>query len=263
MDDIIPLETIERTLKQWWLVVALVLTGGLIGSLFHAFRPPLYDARAVLIGSIDFAQTGPLGEIETDYALEAINSLIDSSDVKNQVVAAAQAQQIPVDPQTFDQYLERKSNQIWLLQVRSKDPQAAANLANLWAETAYARLNESLQHAIQARSLEKHLQTLDACLQAAPAAPADQPPCEAASLEQLQTEITTTSAAIQTETDAAHLISSAMSFELSEKAQVPTKPAAFNRNMLVLGGGLIGFLVAILAIYQDWLGKLGKAGRRG
>ena len=87
--EFIPFETMTRILSRWWITAAMAIAGGLLGWAFHFFSPSVYEATAILTVTMDFSQR-ELTQYEQDYAFNAAGAIIDSTEVKDQIVANAQ-----------------------------------------------------------------------------------------------------------------------------------------------------------------------------
>ena len=231
-----PRESLEHAFERWWVIVLLTVLGGLLGWAFHFFRSPVYEATAVITASADF-QKVKLTQQEEDYAFIAAQAIATSSDVADQVIAAAQARGFSIDAYQFyeDMFLETRQS-FWEFHVRNRDPQAAAALANLWMDKTYEALNTSLEHAMLADQAQAQINNIKASL-TTPAAQVLSPD-EQAALKKLSDEL------IQENISSKGLIS-IMKFVKSESATVPSKIALYNLANLVLAGACVGFLVSL------------------
>jgi uncharacterized protein involved in exopolysaccharide biosynthesis len=244
-----PIDTIQNILDHWWWVVLLALIGGGIGWVFHRLQPPIYEAKAVVTVMIDYSQTGPLTEYDQDHAIGIVKAVVLSTDVLGQVVTKAQSQQTPVealkDGQTI--FLDRKHSILEML-VRDANPQNAATLANLWAETAYDTLVEAQRNALQARVLRGQLTTLEKCLQLPVTSPEEPAACSNYPSEDLPDQIQVLASEVQEAEIMAKGILSPLTFEISQRAELPARPVAFGANWLTFSGAMIGFVAGILVI---------------
>lgn len=249
MKEFSPLEAFEYALRRWWLVALLVIAGGGAGGLFHRVQPPLYEAKATFMVSIDFSRSDALtrwdqDRYEEDHTILAAMALIVSTPVIEQVSADVQARGIPAEALVFNRrvFIERKQA-LMTLRVRNENPETAALIANLWADRAYAALLDAQQHALQAWTLRNLISGLTACL------PAPQPVadpaslCASASLDELQQRVQAAEVELNAETIASKGIIPALTFDLSQRASLPDAPAAYNTSLLVIAGALVGFVV--------------------
>ena len=242
-------DSVERVLTRWWMMVILMIIGGLAGWVLHLFNPPIYEASAVITINMDFDER-QLTQYEEDYAFTAAGAIITSSNVLNPVIADAQSKGYALDPTKIADrfYLERKQS-VWELRVRDPDPQVAADLANSWAQSANYRLTAVLGHAVQAEQLQVQVDDLKNCLAGASAQAAPTKlDCKALSQEQVQSMLHDVGAELVKQKNASLGIISIMSFSLTDLAGVPGSPAEDGQAGLVLAGAFIGFIVSLWLI---------------
>jgi uncharacterized protein involved in exopolysaccharide biosynthesis len=259
-----PLETMAHILSRWWIAVAMTILGGIVGWAFHFFHPPVYEATAVLTVTMDFPQR-ELTQYEQDYAFGAAGSIITSAAVKDQIVTRAQADGISISPTQLDQSMASEGRQSdWELHIRDRDPKAAADLANIWAQVANDALNTALEHAIQAEQLQNQIDMLEACLPFAPGmteSTVNPPPspndCERFSLVDIQTVLQSWTDDLVQDKKLSLGILSIMEFSLTSNAPIPDKPALFDQASLTLAGALIGFVISL------WVAGSRRVRRRG
>ena len=48
-----PFAQLNLTLRYWWVIALCAVLGGAAGLVAHLFKPPLYEAQAVISASID------------------------------------------------------------------------------------------------------------------------------------------------------------------------------------------------------------------
>jgi capsular polysaccharide biosynthesis protein len=242
-------ESLERVLARWWMMVILMIIGGLAGLVLHLFLPSIYEAKAVVTISMDFDER-PLTQYEEDYAFTAAGAIINSSNVLNPVIADAQSKGYSLDPTKIADhfFLERKQSE-WELRVRDPEPQVAAALANSWAQSAIDKLNAVLTHSIRAEQLQVQDDGLKNCLAGVPTQVA--PPqldCKALSQDQVQVMLHDDAAELVKEKNASLGIIPIMSFSLTDLAGIPGSPTVYGQGGLVFAGAFIGFLVSVWLI---------------
>ncbi len=200
MEELSPRTIVERSIQSWWFIVLTMLAGGLTAYLIHTARPPVYEAKAVFSVSLDYTLTGKIDLTEEDIALSTAAKLITSAPVVEQVIAAARAENLPVDAAYINQHsrFERKS-EAWELAVRDLDPEVAARVVNLWAPAGIKMLDGASLHAQKAAALREYIASLSDCLQRSPAASEGGVLCAGSSLAGLQTELASSGAALQEE----------------------------------------------------------------
>ena len=246
MDQFSPIETIERSLRFWWVVALLVICGGMAGWIFHLVQPPLYDAKVEFTAAVDFNKAGPIDTLEQDKSIAVVGDTIHSYTVIDQVVVDAQAAGIKVDQASLLEmaYVERKS-EIWELRIRNANPQVAQTLANLWADQAFADLITYHQHAQQADALTTQLAVLSMCMQQAYLPGSQDTLCKDANQADLASQYKQVSDALQAEQMVSGGLPSWVTFDLKQKADLPTRPVTYGTNSLVLAGSLIGFILGV------------------
>lgn len=248
---------VERAFRGWWLIAVLTILGGLSGFLFSALRPAQYEARVEFTFNIDFARTGILSDVEQDQAFEALSDIIFSSQVFEQTVSAAQAQGISIDLAYLQGNIskERALNN-WIFRLRMRDPQDAAAVANLWGERAVTALKETSRAALEVGVLQSHLNALERCLSTSVASDPVQGACAGASLTEIQAEIASAGEAITEARAASRGMLPGMGFQWTQQAVPATRPVAYGRGSLVLAGGMVGLLAAVLLLelgLAEWI----------
>jgi capsular polysaccharide biosynthesis protein len=244
-----PFDTFQNLLNRWWWIVLLALIGGSVGWVFHRMQPPTYEARAVLTAIIDYTQTAPLTEYDHDLTIGIVMAVMLSKDVIDETIIKAQNQQVPVQGLKYGStiFLERKHSVLELI-VRDANPQFAAALANLWAETAYETLVEAKGNAVQARVLRGQLIALEKCMQL-PVTSSDKPEiCSGFPAEDIPGKIQALEPRVQEAEIKTMGIIPPLYFELSQKAAVPSSPVAYGTNVLVFSGAMIGFIAGVLVV---------------
>jgi uncharacterized protein involved in exopolysaccharide biosynthesis len=144
MKEFSPLDEFSHLFRTWWLIALFMLLGGLAAYLFHITNPPLYEATATIMATIDlevFPFEGvreDLIQYNEDLALGAIEGTLRSLEVTQALFTAAQSYGIPLDTLTLAKAstIERK-HAIWELRYRSSDPATAQTVVNLWMEIGY------------------------------------------------------------------------------------------------------------------------------
>ena len=221
------------------LIVLLTVVGGLVGWAFHFFRPPVYEATAFLTVNMDFQKVN-LTQIEEDFAFNSSEAIGTSVDVMNQVVTQAQAEGILID---YNQLLEsislERKQSVWEFHVRNRNPEIAARLANLWAETAFQALNAALEHAIRADQIQDQIKSLS-LYQFTSGSPGLSP--------DLQTTLSSLSADLLQEKQLSQGVIAVMKYSLTGSAVIPTRPVLYNLANLVLAGAAIGFIISLWVV---------------
>jgi hypothetical protein len=235
-----PYDTLENAFRAWWLVVALMILGGLFGLLLSRLRAPLYEATAVISISIDYARSGDLEDYEADYVIGIAGDVIASSDVYAAVAAQAG---LDSDQLKLNLFIER-SYHTWTLRARHSSPEQAAMLANLWADQAMSELSAALEQSLLADRYARLVEQLQACLaQPEPAAAL----CR--DVDQVRQQIAEVTAGESNARVLSRGIPAYTLFTLSRRAALPTRPVVFGQGQMVFSGALIGLLLAIWAVH--------------
>lgn len=254
-----PLRAIERAFERWWIIVFLAGLGGIGGWIYHHFRPPVYEAKAVMVVNIDFSKR-ELTQYEQDHAFNTAGALISSTKVKDQVISKAQVLGVQVEANRFTQGASLEGKQsVWEMRVRDADPYVAATLANAWAETAYDALLQAHEHALLAEQLYVQVGAWQACLPTY-VTPTPKPnqtlqfsfawskDCEHYSMEEIQSSLARLSSDLASEQRQSQGILSILEFSLAERASVPDKPIIYNQGNLVFAGATIGMVISLWAV---------------
>ncbi|HOU44104.1 MAG TPA: hypothetical protein PLS77_06225 [Anaerolineaceae bacterium] len=263
MNDFNPRDTFLKTIRYWWVVAVMMILGACFGELFHHLQPPIYEASAKILVSIDFTRTGKLTELEQDQAIFMVIGHVNAKPVFDEVAARAESADIDINSARLVEVTsnERKSN-TWQLKVRHPDPEIAAILANYWAQAAIQKIDSLYVHALMAETYQKQLDALTECLLLNLSTDPVTAACSTQSPAALQENIQLISATVQDEKNASMGIIPGMIYSLGDPADIPEKPANFQRGNLLLAGMLIGFLAGILLTETRLVEKITGATRR-
>ncbi len=149
--EFVPLDYLDKFLRLWWVLIACAVIGGGIGFLIHLSKPPIYEAQAVFMGSIDFNKIDfmhppaptPAPYQLTQYDEDITLVLVEASlrQVVPQVVTYAQQNGWPFDAAgLLNQSTIEREHGFWYLRFRSQDPALAQKLVNYWAQAGFADL---------------------------------------------------------------------------------------------------------------------------
>ena len=245
-----PLETVQLLLKRWWLLVLFMLLGAGAGWLFHSLQAPVYEAKAIFAASIDFSNTGELSELQEDMIIVLIGDVIKSTPVMEELIAEAEEDGIVIDPVRFEEskFLERSNNH-WVLIVRDADPEKAARLVNLWADTALAHLNTAFMHSLSARAIESELEFMNGCLEGVVEDQSENLLCDYEEISQLQNEIDLNLERLETEKALSQGLLAESSAALVSSANIPKSPILFGQNSVVLFGSLAGLVLGLVFMF--------------
>ena len=261
MNDLSPLNMLKIMLHRWWMLVALILLGGVAGWIFSLFRHPVYEATAVYQVSLDeqqlvnrglvAADTLPLQFADQNLYLSPAADLFYDPTVQSSVVADARSQNIQlqgsdINPNVF--YLDRRGKQ-WFVTVRSADPATAARLADIWMATADSVLRDAQAHSNQSVSLQLQHDSVQKCFAEMDFALANQcagtsfttPAHLDAYLKELETQMIV-------EQQTGRGIDPALSFFVVSPASLPIHPVLYATGLMIAAGSLIGLLAGIILV---------------
>lgn len=249
VDTIIPRDVFLHSLRYWWLLALVSFAGGAVGFLLFQFKPPLYETRAIISVGIDFTQTGYLTDIEEDQMIGMVGDVISSTEVINKVEMIARNENLIGDDESVRKYLQlERWGFRWAARAQHNDPQIAAKLSNLWAETAMNTLEESYKHSSIAEGISRYILSLESCLQYLVVNEPVHGLCSMNDLDELQTELGIASEELKVEMVKAKGITPATQLALSEIASIPDQPVRYGLNLLVFSGAILGFVFGIFII---------------
>lgn len=237
-------QSVERILRQWWLVFLICILGGGIGWFLNDVQPPLYEAEARFHLYIDTVRTGPIDRLDTDVITQTAGWVMSTPEILDQVIAQAGLQGIQINREKIlEIFTPEQRGELWILRVRFPDPQAAATLANLWAEIGGQRLTETLQHAERAESYRRFMESLQGCLMQAYVTEPATAQCAANNAQTIQNDLASTGQLYLQEKGAARGVSQAIELSFESAAAMPTAPVRHQRSTFILAGALIGLLL--------------------
>ncbi|KAF0109277.1 MAG: hypothetical protein FD146_321 [Anaerolineaceae bacterium] len=252
--ELSPLDALQKALRLWWLIALLGIAGGLLGWLFTRFQPPRYESSVTLSVALRQKELAAADKLPMSYALQEqylgpVLALFYSQDVEDKLVAGAEERGLDLGHADFnsqDFRIERLYSR-WRIVVRSRDPQTAAALADLWADTVYAALSDANGHALNAERLKMEADLVRRCFAASdfPAANA----CAGtsfATLAEMDAHLAGLDAQSAAEREAAGGITFALDFSIAERAAVPTEPSLFSRSLTLSAGTAIGLLLGFI-----------------
>jgi uncharacterized protein involved in exopolysaccharide biosynthesis len=239
----------DEAVKSWWLIPLLVLIGGLAGWVFTKVEPEIFEARAQFSISLDVTKTGSMTQYEEDIALNTAGFLISAPAILEKTSQDASKKGIVIDPAELKKIgvVERRVN-LWDLRVRYVDPVKAAELANIWAKNGETTLRESYLHAVEAQRLDRYILSLETCLSQVVLVQPVTAQCQLRSLPDLQRELAMQAKQYQQERLAAQSLHAGLIIGPVKLAEIPSSPVLYNRNAVLLAGGVMGLLAALLLI---------------
>jgi capsular polysaccharide biosynthesis protein len=244
-----PRQTIKVIFSRWYIMVILMVLGGLSGLLFHYLQPPIYEATASITINLYFDKR-ELTQYEADTALNAAGAIISSTRLSDTFLTELQNRGFsPQDASRIQKNSSMDAMQsVWDLHVRDNDPEAAAEYANLWASIAEQTLNDALVHALLAEQLQNQINSIQSCLPPLP--PIPDPPivveaCHSYSLSEINTALQSWATEMAEEQRLSQGILSITTISLNHSATVPAEPVLYGQANLVLAGACIGFFLSL------------------
>jgi len=241
-------DLLVRLLRRWpWVFLAGVL-GGLLGLAASWVIPPVYEAVAVVGVGVDPGRALPMDDATRRLALDRVREVF-LADTTLEAVRLGAGQDAAADFSTVNQLRDTlRLSEIdagWELGVRSRLPERAAALANLWSEISVRALQEAGRHAWAAADLQAKWYIVGCRLvPAADQAMTAQWECkdrpEDYDPEQALSEI-------QTEAVLSRGVLPSMSFAALQQAEPPASPLTTPRALLGLAGCLAGVLGGVVA----------------
>ncbi|MBS1248632.1 MAG: hypothetical protein MAG431_00190 [Chloroflexi bacterium] len=170
-------DEILRMTRQWYIVLAFIVAGGLLGLGGAYLYPAPYRATADLYVGIDVIRVGemahviPLAETEPlnlddykNWQLKQVADVISSEKVLTKTLDSLREQDAYWDQvktevlaERMDIYWYDAGN--WRLEVIHPQTAYAAQAVEAWREAGYTRVEELLVHAEHAAELDAELQS--------------------------------------------------------------------------------------------------------
>lgn len=260
----------SNSLYQWSLTLGLCLLGALAGFIFSLFRPPRYQAQAVLGVSINYGVTAPLELMVEDRTLNRVDGLLIADSTLSHVIDEIPADirqtrgwSIPADLRK-DFRLEPRLAERWLT-VTDHDPNVAAQAAQKWAEVSLDILDEAVEHAWRAAALMSGPFDIDCSTQELDGNSGGRN-IWGCMLVTSELDPEALEGALQTEIVNSRGILPNISYELLRAAVPPEKPVLWGRGSLVFAGAFAGLILGLglcLIISNPFRGRKDNPGGGG
>ena len=258
MDEINPFNLFQRMMRGWWIIVILMIIGALGGAMAGKLLPPIYIAQAEYFVSLNetlFAAEHKLefvGYADRKEPLNAVSSIFYSDGVASTVITYAEQHDIELPDEPFwrtfrlDRYYTT-----WILSVRHTDPQTAAELVNIWMETADYAVQDALQHANLYNQLVLEIAGLNACFSENTLH--DGNLCAGTtftSLDEMIDYLESLNERLRVEEEASQEVSYTTRLEIVAPAATPAEPSRNAPGILVLTGCFLGWLAGLAVVFQ-------------
>lgn len=246
------LNRIQKLYHRWlWLAAAMII-GGLTGWGVHSLLPPVYEARASFVVSVDFSMSGNLSPYNLDQAVGAIQPIFLSRELLEQVVQQAYSHQMELDVNEFYRKIRiERMGETWNLLVRDPDPNRAALLLKIWMEKGYQDLSEAHLHALRAQVLKSYSIALRNCPMFLEGESAIPVVCfklytsDFDGIARLQEDI-------QNEVKLSRGINANLVFSKPELVPFSDEPVMYLRGGMIVAGMVLGFLVGVILIQVNF-----------
>ena len=253
-NEISPFEALEKALRFWWLIAVLGIAGGLLGWLFNLLQPPIYEAGVMYTIGLNEKELLLPGQTALSYVdqenyLSPIEALFYAQDVRDEIIRKTKDINLAFDVKYFYQQefrIERIA-QRWRLIVQNHDPQAAASLADIWADSVFALLTRISDHAILARELDLEITTIQHCFSQNSFSQANT--CAGTSyadLAEKNANFESLNIKLASEQEASRGITPEFYFAISERASLPVEPVLFIRSLVIFAGTAIGLVIGFI-----------------
>jgi hypothetical protein len=236
-------------LQRWVRIVSIGVLGALVGLLLSLILPPRYEAVASMLINYDYTYTSEGDLLIEDRVLDRVYHLFVSdetySNVLDQLVAtegtldAWKSVEVLRGHTRMDARLSR-----WEFIGIHTEPEIAVLIANTWQQEALGRLDEAMDHAWKAQSLPGFSFDV-ACVETIIVENWDDVISCVATGEELSQE---TIDELRKELAASHGILPMIAYEPFQEANLPERPVLWPRGVLILSGGVIGFILGFLII---------------
>lgn len=250
MDDFVPSDMIKRAIRLWWLVALLMVAGGIAGVLISRMQKPVYESRASITTSIDFAYTNRLSSDEEDYLISSVGDVIDSSRVLELVKENARNQGITLtDEQIRTAFRKDRQGYRWLLTVRDSSPETAQRLAQIWVEAADQGLAIAHQNTLDALMLQSAQLALEDCFSQSVVVDPASSYCLPEHLAEIRVGLSNVSVQGNEESLPNAILLSKITTQISDNAFLPVSPVLYRQNLSAFAGIICGLLVSLVVLF--------------
>ena len=248
-NSFIPKQIFQKFLRYWFYLPIASVLGGVVGLILHGFIPPIFEAQAKFLITIDYTRTGYLSDIQEDQAMRGVGSLIGSDFILQKTIDHAnQVNEVITLAEIKEKSKLERGEFEWYIRIRDENPVRASKLVNLWADQAIQVLDEASLHALKAEVLFNYLDSMELCLQRVTLGVDCIPSCEFKDSNQILGEIKKVGQEAYQEKEASRGLMPALSVDLVQRSAPPTKPVVFAKNTFVLAGAIIGWILMLVLL---------------
>jgi hypothetical protein len=246
-DRLKPLETIEVSIRFWWVLTLMMIVGGGAGYFIYSITPPTYESHTVFSLLIDYTKTVKLTDVEADQANVTAGDVFLSTKVIDAVIKETAQHGINLSNEEFrrNAFVDR-TNSEWTLRVRSPHAEIATELVNIWADQSLIIIREGLRHASLSSFYHRQTESLARCVEQVTSVEPSAPICGFSSVKELQQAVEKASALENTEANQSFGLLPGLTVTLLQRAETPGEIVGEGRSVFILAGLLLGFLGFLL-----------------
>jgi hypothetical protein len=242
----------SRIIRFWWILIGLMIAGGILGYSLTYIIHPQFESEAVITSNLDYANLGKLDDWEEDQTFLAIGDLITSTDVKDAVIAKASTDGISLTRSEVDQaFSADRQDTRWVMRVRDSSAERAQHLNSYWTTAAMDALAAMKAKAESSLVMQQYLNSLAGCLEQSVVVEPSSASCNVENLDAIRDAIAASEKEAGDKDFYSNLIISHTSFELTTSSTLPTAPVMNARGFMVIAGALIGLIAAIILFLFD------------
>ena len=258
----VPINHFKKAIEYWWVIVALMILGGVSGWLLSIINQPLYESKATLSTSIDYVQSGYLTDIEEDQILNLVGDNLLSDVIMDAMVIRMSdlGQSFSLADIRESIFIERQGYH-WILRARNENASLAQVIVANWTEIVEDEFNTYLYHANMAEAIKRRIIGLEECYSQQIWVDPSSPLCSQKSAEEIRNEISIENREFLSELKKGHGIDPAARFAITMQASAPYQ-VANTRNEMVFAGSVMGLFLGLIVIISPAIEKITKSSRR-
>jgi len=244
---------IKNISKKWYVLSGAILVGGFIALAVSFVLIPVYESNAIFSVAINYAVTGALTDVEEDQTLRGVGNILLSDIVVENTIKGLQLANVEIDQSDFldGAHMDREEFR-WTIRFRNTDSMFSKKVTDVWSEQAIQIINESLFHARLGAIQQELLDNLGTCLQKTSYLFQVEKVCGFNDIPSILREMEKLSRMIESEESLSNGLQAYLDVELVQKPILQNRPVRHNRNILIISGSFVGFLLGLLitAIWQ-------------
>ncbi|KAF0110965.1 MAG: hypothetical protein FD147_1271 [Chloroflexi bacterium] len=251
-DDFVPSEILKRSIKWWWLLAILMICGGLIGMLVTRLHKPVYESKATITISIDYAYAGRLTDVEEDQLISTIGDVIDSTAVINQVISGAAEKNITLSTDDIKSWFAKaRQGYRWELSVRDIKPVNAQTLNQLWVDSSMEELSRLRERSLDSLHYHTAQLALEKCFSQTVVLDPVSAACSLDQISKIQKVFEQIGGDANSMSLPDSILLSKVSVQVTNEADLPANPVLFKQNINMFIGVVFGLILS-LGIMALW-----------